>query len=66
MAPGVVFESKIASPTGASVQCTIHNNLHFKNSIAATGPEIPGGGNEAGAISPPGDHGSGGEVEEAK
>jgi hypothetical protein len=34
MAPGVVFESKIASPTGASVQCTIHSTLHFKNSIA--------------------------------
>ena len=28
MAPGVVFESKIASPAGVVVQCTINKYLH--------------------------------------
>ena len=33
MAPGVIFESEIATPAGVIVQCVIHNNLHFKNSL---------------------------------
>jgi hypothetical protein len=34
MAPGVIFESDIASSVGVIVQCTIHKNLHcFTNSI---------------------------------
>ena len=34
MAPGVIFDSDIASSVGAIVQCTIHKNLHcFTNSI---------------------------------
>ena len=33
MAPGVIFECEIASHAGVIVQCTIHKNLRFKNSI---------------------------------
>ena len=33
MAPEVIFECEIASPEGVIVQCTIHKNLRFKNSI---------------------------------